>query len=534
MTSIAPRPALILIPGWGADRHTWSALVPLLSQHFTLCFIDLKFENGSESQGVDALVDRLAAMLPDASMVLGWSLGGMLATQIAARYPHKISRLCLLACNLKFVADDTWPHAMPQQTFDDFCNSFSNAPLKTAKRFCALQAQGDDRRKFVQKSLIERCLLNDENAIQGRALLNVLADIDNREVLFGLPQPVLSVYGDGDALVPLAAAEAVAELALYGECSLSVVVMASGGHAFHISQPDELNNKIVEFFTVVNGGSANVNSVTNSKNNPFYKDKRRIEESFGKASGSYDGVAHLQLNVARQLCKWAPDLGGKVLDLGCGTGYCLQQFSTRSNVDTLYGLDIARPMLRAAAGKFEQDDSLNMHWCQADMESLPIVDGSFDTVVSSLAVQWCDDFTACLAEVQRVLKPGGHFLVSSLGPETLSELSGAWFEADPDHVHVNQFTDAEKAMASAAELGLELQLFATDFQTLRYRQVTDLMRELKAIGAHNVNRGGNAGLTGKYSLRRMLSEYEKQRMSDDYLPATYEVLYWLFKKVMPR
>ena len=50
------------------------------------------------------------------------------------------------------------------------------------------------------------------------------------------------------------------------------------------------------------------------------------------------------------------------------------------------------------------------------------------------------------------------------------------------------------------------------------------MRELKTLGAHNVNRGRPAGLTGRGSLRGMLEAYEARR-SQGLLPATYEVLF---------
>ena len=60
--------------------------------------------------------------------------------------------------------------------------------------------------------------------------------------------------------------------------------------------------------------------------------------------------------------------------------------------------------------------------------------------------------------------------------------------------------------------------------TLTYPDTLTLMRELKAIGAHNVTSGRRTGLTGKGSIQRMTAIYEQQRR-EGVLPASYEVVY---------
>ena len=63
-----------------------------------------------------------------------------------------------------------------------------------------------------------------------------------------------------------------------------------------------------------------------------------------------------------------------------------------------------------------------------------------------------------------------------------------------------------------------------ELYTLTYPDVGGLMRDLKAIGAHNVNAGRARGLTGRRALERMTAAYERER-HDERLPATYEVVY---------
>jgi malonyl-CoA O-methyltransferase len=60
--------------------------------------------------------------------------------------------------------------------------------------------------------------------------------------------------------------------------------------------------------------------------------------------------------------------------------------------------------------------------------------------------------------------------------------------------------------------------------TLTYTDVYQLMRELKALGAHNVANARRHSLTGKARLKSMVSAYESYRV-DSLLPATYEVVY---------
>ena len=64
---------------------------------------------------------------------------------------------------------------------------------------------------------------------------------------------------------------------------------------------------------------------------------------------------------------------------------------------------------------------------------------------------------------------------------------------------------------------------------LEYAGVRELLDELKALGAHNINRGRLVSLTGRRALLEMLQNYERRR-SKGMLPATYEVIYGVVEK----
>ena len=161
---------------------------------------------------------------------------------------------------------------------------------------------------------------------------------------------------------------------------------------------------------------------------------------------------------------------------------------------------------------------------RADAYSLPFRDGSFDLVFSSLMLQWCDDLDAVFAEIARVLKPGGVLLFSTFGPGTLAELREAWGASDAPGNHVNHFFDPHALGSALMHAGLSEPVLDVDRTVIDYPDVLTLMRELKAIGAHNVTAGRARGLTGRKRLSAMTQAYESLRR-DGKLPATYEVIH---------
>ncbi len=253
-------------------------------------------------------------------------------------------------------------------------------------------------------------------------------------------------------------------------------------------------------------------------------DKRQARLAFSRAAASYDEVAALQREIAgRMLDRLAyinhrPEL---VLDVGAGTGdatYALSRLYPKARV---IALDFALPMLlqtrkRGSAGTCP--DCL----C-ADAERLPLDNASVDMIFSNATLQWCNDLPGTFREFQRVLRPNGMLLFSTFGPDTLMELRASWAAVDGGS-HVSPFWDMHDIGDALLEAGLAEPVVDVDRLQLTYDDVPSLMRDLKTLGAHNVTRDRQRGLTGKGRLRAMYRAYEQFR-TDGRLPASYEVVY---------
>lgn len=255
--------------------------------------------------------------------------------------------------------------------------------------------------------------------------------------------------------------------------------------------------------------------------------KESIARSFGQAVNSYDSVAMLQRQMGERLLTLSPPGPcSRVVDLGCGTGQFTLSLQQHFQPDQLLGVDLAERMVHYAR-KRNAADCIN--WCCADAEHLPLKNNGCSLIFSNLALQWCNDLPKVFAEAYRVLKEGGVFLFSTLGPATLHELRSSWSKVD-SYVHVNSFVERTQLQSLADAAGFSGQ---SDVEriVMQYEEVLDLARALKRLGASNRNPGRAMGLTGKTSVARMLRFYEDYRDGTGMLPATYEAYYFVLRKI---
>jgi malonyl-CoA O-methyltransferase len=241
----------------------------------------------------------------------------------------------------------------------------------------------------------------------------------------------------------------------------------------------------------------------------FRLDRGGVRAAFDRAGTTYESAAQLQERIGEELLtrltafRFEPRV---VLDLGAGTGRLSAQLKRRYPRAQVLALDLSLGML-GQAGHHQRLWRRFARVC-ADAQRLPLKSASVDLVFSSLMLQWCEPLDAALAEVRRVLRGEGFFAFSTFGPATLQELRRAWAAAD-DYNHVNHFIDVHDVGDALVRAGFSEPVLDVDRIGLGYPDALALMRDLKAIGAHNVTAGRPRSLLGRAHLERMQGAYER-------------------------
>lgn len=261
----------------------------------------------------------------------------------------------------------------------------------------------------------------------------------------------------------------------------------------------------------------------------FTIEKRLVRRAFDRAAESYDSAAVLQREVgARMLSRleYVRIDPGTILDAGSGTGKGKRDLGTLYPDAAIIELDLSPVMLahaRPARPWWKRPFANVPQQICGDIERLPVKTSSMGMVWSNLALQWCNDLDAALSEIRRILKPEGLLMFSTFGPDTLKELRQAFSGTDA-HAHVNRFVDMHDIGDALVHNGFAMPVMDMECITLTYEDVGAVMRDLKAIGAHNSMQGRPRGLFGKSAWSRVVENYEAMRSSGR-LPATFEVVY---------
>ena len=110
--------------------------------------------------------------------------------------------------------------------------------------------------------------------------------------------------------------------------------------------------------------------------------------------------------------------GGKVLDIGCGSGQFIETLvQSLGSYESFTGIDVDEAALQEAGDKFPGD---SFRFIKASSLALPFEADFFDLVSISKALHHVEDDRQTLAEMKRVLKPGGYFLVNEMIRDELS------------------------------------------------------------------------------------------------------------------
>ncbi|MHB0990221.1 MAG: pimeloyl-ACP methyl ester esterase BioH [Burkholderiales bacterium] len=238
---------LVFLHGWGMHSGVWNATAERLSARFNVTAVNLPGYGGKASVApytLETLAASIAAELPPVFDLCGWSLGGQLALTLARLLPDRVRRLVLVGTNPCFTRRPDWPCAIEASVLESFSCDLTERYEATLKRFLALQVHGDAAARQTLAHL--RGLLFAQGKPDGIVLsngLDILLNSDLRGEIAGIAVPALVMHGGSDRLVPVCAAEWLAQTLPQGRLQR----FSGASHALFLSHPAEFDAAIIDF-----------------------------------------------------------------------------------------------------------------------------------------------------------------------------------------------------------------------------------------------------------------------------------------------
>lgn len=243
---------LVLLHGWGMNLRVWDGLAQALERYFRVIAVDLPGHGASDwderAQTPAAQAWRIhetLAPLTTRYSLLGWSLGGQFALDLAAAMPAGMERLVLVATTPRFLSGPGWRCGTRPASLTRLMLKVQADPQRAVRDFLRLQVRGCTPRTTAR--VLEQLLgaLHRGGAAQPAALawgLERLREADFRATLAAVRLPTLVIGGQHDAVTPPAAARALAAALPRGEFRR----LRGACHAPFLSHP-------AQFATLVEG-----------------------------------------------------------------------------------------------------------------------------------------------------------------------------------------------------------------------------------------------------------------------------------------
>jgi pimeloyl-[acyl-carrier protein] methyl ester esterase len=235
-------PDLVLIHGWGLGSAIWAPAVEKIeteTPHCRVHLIDLPGYSTTRShlhkhaalehappahalgetppeapppptftETAARLTEMLRDNLPAGCILCGWSLGSLLALEIARYAPQQIKGLILVGSTPSFTQRTGWRHAQPPALLDTFTDALRQNAEATLQRFIAVLNQGDAQARTLSRQmtrlLMTSALPDPASLFAG---LDWLREFDLRASIPSIATPALLIHGEHDPLMPLAAAQ---------------------------------------------------------------------------------------------------------------------------------------------------------------------------------------------------------------------------------------------------------------------------------------------------------------------------------------
>src|SRR5882757_1342124 len=251
-------PDLVLLHGWGLNLRVWDGLAGELAKCFRVIAMDLPGHGRSEwnpSARTPAeqawQVHATLAAISDRYCLLGWSLGGQIALDLAAAMPGQVERLVLVATTPRFAASADWPYGMPASALEKLATQLRTNYKRTVSEFLELQVRGSAASEKVLADLHASLFAHGE--AHPKALVAGLATLQNSDLrpMLGLVRaPTLVIAGQYDRVTLPAASRALTEALP----DARYVEFRRAAHAPFLSHPKEFVTVLTDFLRADSAG----------------------------------------------------------------------------------------------------------------------------------------------------------------------------------------------------------------------------------------------------------------------------------------
>jgi len=265
---------IVLFHGWGLNSAVWQPFIVSLPVEFTNAFHVITIDLPGFGVNADKKVmpyslanicQYIANTIEQPAIYLGWSLGGLVATEMALTYPEKVLGLITVASSPRFTEQRTeqrteqksveaineqvkeqlvWPGIKPH-VLDIFHQQLQIDAEKTISSFLKLQAMGSPHVRQDIKQISELVFQYEmANKSTLDESLKLLETSDFRSKLIDIKQPFLRLYGSADSLVPKSVIEQVTKLAKYNSTQHT---FERASHAPFISHLDDFTQVLTNW-----------------------------------------------------------------------------------------------------------------------------------------------------------------------------------------------------------------------------------------------------------------------------------------------
>lgn len=198
---------LVFIHGWGLNSAVWQPCLTQLQENFQVITVDLPgFATNKAVQlaqySLIEIGDAIAQAVDKPAVYIGWSLGGLVASQITLKHPEQVLGLVTVASSPQFVERDNWP-GIKASVLALFHQQLAQDTTKTISNFLKIQAMGSPHIRQDIKKIRDLVMQYEQPSRQVLDdSLCLLETSDLTEQLHVISQPFLRLYGKLDGLVP--------------------------------------------------------------------------------------------------------------------------------------------------------------------------------------------------------------------------------------------------------------------------------------------------------------------------------------------